>query len=259
MTKTLGVVMVYIGNTEFTLNCIETLARTAKNFFATDLFLFKNGPSRDGMDINEDYLFSLNSDVFRIHHIKLPVNVGIIKTRNIGCETVLRHGSDYCLVCDNDILFGDGWPEICLEAMRSHNIIGDGIVLIDFSAGTDWFKYCNHYYMTRLNNIYDTAYVSTCFMFMKREVLLNGAQFDPYWMHRYGCGGDIECHGGANEDMDFCFQARSFGFKIAAGHVPYVHCPSSGRILFDNDGRMNERNQEVVQKIFYKKWGTYKF
>jgi GT2 family glycosyltransferase len=166
MKPSLGVVMVYIGNVEMTLNAIKTLIYTSRNCFNVNLFLFKNGPSRDGQCIDEDYLMSLQTNEFKIHYIKFPANVGIIRPRNIGCEMTLQMGCEYCLILDNDVLLGDPWPLLCYKVMETHDIVGHYHCRMNFSSKrTDPLWFCVSYPMPHSNAFYITDAVATCFLF----------------------------------------------------------------------------------------------
>jgi hypothetical protein len=66
----------------------------------------------------------------------------------------------------------------------------------------------------------------------------------------------MEASGGACEDIDFCMQAKHFGFKVASCHVPFVHIGGKDNdIIYPRDRDLkNERNKNIVSRLFCERW-----
>ena len=249
---TIGAVMIYVGNLDLTMTSLMMLKRsTCYDGVKTDVLLFHNGGDFE----DQQEIMKLSDDCFVIHYYQLPVNVGLIKIRNLGVETCLQMGCDYTLVCDNDILFGDGWFPMCLGAFgKGFDVLGENLSKYTMGQSMkDWFWSYTKGYNNELDVVSFTDVICGCFMFFKTGILRRGVKFDDYWVHASGYD-EIDAIGGGNEDIDFCLQCRIKRCILGSMVLPIYHIGGVERKITTKDIAKTELAHQGVQKLFYAKW-----
>lgn len=248
----IGAVMIYVNNVDLTETSLMMLKRsTCYEGIETHVLLFHNG----GDETDQEQIMKLSDDCFIIHFYQLPVNVGLIKIRNLGVEACLQMGCDYTLVCDNDTLFGDGWLPLCLGAFeKGFDVVGENRARFSVHEPLkDWFWSYSKCDNTDFGVVYVTDVICGYFIFFKTGILKRGATFDDYWVHNSGYD-EIESIGGGNDDLEFCLQCRIKKCILGSMVLPIYHIGGVERNITTKDIFKTELAHQGVQKMFYAKW-----
>ena len=243
--------VIYMGNPRITLNSIISLRASLPEIVLMHLFIISNGASNNDVNFITKAVDRLTSSTFVVKYINLPHNVGVITARNLGCELMLADGSPYCLIFDNDLLFGKGWFKCSQQYMESLDLLGHDCGIVDFRKGNDWFHWFSKIRMG--SGIFESMSIISYFYLIRLEVLRSGVKFDNYWTHRIGFT-DQDSFGGTLEDTDFTLQAFHLGFRCGSGWIPIIHVGSQDRILTKCGSRKNELMQQRIQQKFANRW-----
>lgn len=181
--------------------------------------------------------------------ISLPTNTGYPKACNLG---MLAASGDQILLLNNDVIVSQGWLNTMLSALYSEEQIGIIGPVATHVNGVQQVE-CHYSDMNQFQQIagewnvpdrskwqYAERIVGLCFLF-RRELMDTIGMLDERFSP------------GHYEDDDYCFRARSHGYKLLVCRDVLIHHEGSASFKRDYpDGwqELIDRNHQ----LFIDKW-----
>jgi GT2 family glycosyltransferase len=186
------------------------------------------------------------SGIKKVRAIIPTLDLGPAHARNIGIEEALEEGSKAILFLDDDVVLDNvkGLASILKRSVDERCIISPivkskGKTLFDFYH--DFDGTLNGVYLSTERN--ELLYATTCCLIVPTEIFSHGVRFDTSF------------ESAAGEDIDFCYNCRTLGYKIipaddvTVGHnYGYLQAPESIIKFVNRYIRYGSGNRLVLSK-----------
>lgn len=235
-----SVIIPVFNQLKYTKQCLKFLFENTDPPFEVIVI---NNNSTDG---TKEYLESLKDKVITIHNSK---NVGYSKSNNQASEIAK---GDYLVFLNNDTIVKKGWLSEMIKLAETDEkiaIVGGKILfpqgdiqtvgMVIYQDGTPYELYKNlDPDLPMVNKPREFQCVTGASMLIKKKIFFEIGRFDENFINHF-------------EDIDLCFRARDYGYKV-------FYCPTSVVIHYSGktEGRWDHYNHNV--KYFYEKWSNYK-
>jgi|SRR3989344_2298843 len=225
--KKVAIVILNYNGTRDTTECLESIGKLILEEIKLLTIVVDNG-STDSLQAISNFKFQISNFQFKL--IKNEKNLGFAGGNNVGIKYVLREGSDYILILNNDTVVDKNLIKELLETAESDSKTGIVVPKIYFAKGHEYHR--NRYKENELGKIiwyaggimdwkniigshrgvdqvdtgqYDqvmeTEFATGCAMFVKKEIFEKVGLFDEKYFLYY-------------EDADLSERVKNAGYKI---------------------------------------------
>lgn len=101
----IAVIIVNYNSWEYTINCLESIRSSVKDFSHFRIFLVENGSSNDSLKHLSGYISSVKN--MKIEFIVSEVNTGFANGNNLGIEKAFELGFGYYFLLNNDTIISE--------------------------------------------------------------------------------------------------------------------------------------------------------
>jgi len=208
--RALGKVSIVIANfngAQLIGKCLSSLVNKT-NYPNYEVIVVDNGSSDGSLEVIRDVCPSA-------HVIQNRINIGFARANNQGIRVALSRGTDFVLLLNNDVeVIREDWLAQLVRFLMANDevgIVGCKLLFPDGrveSAGgylqTDGVHTYGFGELDRgqYDDVREIDLVSGAALFVKKDVLLKAGLLDESYSPVYF------------EEVEFCFRARSMGFKV---------------------------------------------
>ncbi|MDY0226074.1 MAG: glycosyltransferase [Desulfomicrobium apsheronum] len=191
------------NNINLTTNCIHSIVE-AKKDFETEIIIIDNGSTDNTQEI-------IKNLYIKIKIIKNKKNLGFAKACNQGAHSAT---GDMLIFLNNDTVVTAGWISslvACVAREKNIGVVGCKLLYPDSTvqhAGVAFSPIKVHHIYRNfapshpaVNKQREFQAVTAACMLVPRKLFLSLGGFDESFINGF-------------EDLDFCFRARSKGFKV---------------------------------------------
>lgn len=204
------IILLNWNNSEETLECLDSLAKVA--YPSMQVVVVDNGSEKDEYNILEQGLKKIKPTEAVILLSKRE-NFGFSGGNNVGIRYALDHKGDFVMLLNNDTRVDSDFLKPLLDAAANHSDGGFFSPLIYYydRPGRLWFSggAIAWFHLSRIGEhedkaegkgAYETAFLSGCGLFMRREALAHVGDMDERFFLYF-------------EDIDMSIRAQRAGWK----------------------------------------------